>query len=70
MLPASEAWKDQVRTALDRRVLTALGADQETLEKVDQLRYAWCLEPTVAGKKGKVKARQSEMERLRELAEA
>ena len=67
MLPASEAWKDQVRIALDRRVLTVLGADRESMERVEQLRYAWCLEPTVAGRKGKARARQPEMNRLREL---
>ncbi|WP_428102944.1 hypothetical protein [Candidatus Rariloculus sp.] len=53
MLPANEAWQDEVRQALDRAVLIdLLGLPQDILEPLDLLRQQWCAEPSVRGKKG------------------
>ena len=52
MLPANEAYRDEVRQELDRRILTeVLDLDETILEQLDTLRYQWCTEPTVVGVK-------------------
>lgn len=58
-LPANEAWRDEIRQALDAAVLCdALGLDAvagntrtEFLESLDVLRREWCQEPSVHGNK-------------------
>ena len=70
MLPASEAWRDRIRMAIDRRVLEdVLGLGPETTALLKELRNRWCLEPTVQGKKGQSASRQPNMERLRDMVE-
>ena len=52
LLPANEAYHDQVRQELDRRLLTeVLGLDGDAVEQLAILRNQWCMEPTVAGTK-------------------
>lgn len=52
MLPANEAYRDEVRQELDRRILTEiLELNQDTLEQLAILRNQWCMEPTVQGMK-------------------
>ena len=68
MLPANDAWRDPIRTELDRQVLVeALRLGEETFHRVRELCQRWCLEPTVQGRKGGVAARRADMERLEEL---
>ena len=51
-LPANEAYQDDVRKELDRKVLiTVLGFDKQLLENLDILREHWCAEPSVHGGK-------------------
>ena len=51
-LPANEAYRDDSRKELDRRVLTEmLGLSQSLLEPLDLLRLKWCSEPSVHGGK-------------------
>jgi len=51
-LPANEAYRDDSRKELDRRVLTEmLGLPQSLLEPLDLLRLKWCSEPSVHGGK-------------------
>ena len=54
LLPANEAWRDDVRQALDRAVLIhLLGLPEDIMESLDLLRLQWCAEPSVhGGKKG------------------
>ena len=53
MLPANEAFKDETRQDLDRRILTeVLDLAPESLTQLDILRQQWCREPTVSGVKG------------------
>ncbi len=53
LLPANEAWRDEVRQALDRRLLTeVLNLDDQAPEQLDILRRQWCSEPTVTSTKG------------------
>ncbi|MCY3537403.1 MAG: hypothetical protein OXH24_06915 [Cyanobacteria bacterium MAG IRC3_bin_20] len=53
LLPANEAWRDDVRQALDRAVLIhLLGLPEDTMESLDLLRLQWCAEPSVHGGKG------------------
>ena len=53
MLPANEAWRDDVRHALDRAVLTRmLGLPEDIMEPLGVLRRQWCAEPSVHGGKG------------------
>ena len=51
-LPANEAYRDDSRQELDRRVLTEmLGLPASILEPLDLLRLKWCSEPSVHGGK-------------------
>ena len=51
-LPANEAYRDDSRKELDRRVLTEmLGLPADILEPLDLLRLKWCSEPSVHGGK-------------------
>ena len=51
-LPANEAYRDDRRKELDRRVLTEmLGLNASILEPLDLLRLKWCSEPSVHGDK-------------------
>ena len=51
--PANEAWRDDVRKELDRRLLKeVLGLDDTAVENLDILRRQWCKEPTVTAAKG------------------
>ena len=53
LLPANEAYRDDTRKLLDRRVLIDLLNLPETiLEPLDLLRLKWCSEPSVHGGKG------------------
>ncbi len=50
LLPASQAWKDDARQALDRAVLVdLLELPEDILEPLDLLRKKWCAEPSVHG---------------------
>ena len=52
-LPANEAYRDDSRKELDRRVLVdLLGLPESILEPLDLLRLKWCSEPSVHGGKG------------------
>ena len=53
-LPANEAWRDESRKELDRRVLVdLLGLDEgKVMGPLDLLRLKWCSEPSVHGGKG------------------
>ena len=57
-LPANEAYRDDVRQALDRAILVELLDLPETvLEPLDLLRDQWCAEPSVhGGKKTRIDA--------------
>ena len=57
-LPANEAYRDDVRQALDRAVLVELlRLPEETLEPLAILRDQWCAEPSVhGGKKTRIDA--------------
>ena len=51
-LPANEAYRDDVRKALDRAVLVdVLGYEDDLLENLAILREQWCAEPSVHGGK-------------------
>ena len=51
-LPANEAYRDDVRQALDRAVLVELlRLDEEALEPLAIMRDQWCAEPSVHGGK-------------------
>lgn len=52
LLPANEAWRDDVRKALDRAVLLdLLGLPEDIMAPLDLLRLQWCAEPSVHGGK-------------------
>ena len=52
MLPANEAWRDEVRQDLDKRLLIeVLGLDDKAVEQLGILRLQWCSEPTVTSTK-------------------
>ena len=52
-LPANEAYRDDTRKLLDRRVLIdLLHLPESILEPLDLLRLKWCSEPSVHGGKG------------------
>lgn len=52
LLPANEAWRDDVRQALDRAMLIdLLGLPENIMESLDLLRLQWCAEPSVHGGK-------------------
>ena len=52
-LPANEAYRDNTRKLLDRRVLIdLLNLPESILEPLDLLRLKWCSEPSVHGGKG------------------
>ena len=53
-LPANEAWRDESRKELDRRVLVDLLGlvEDQVMGSLDLLRRKWCLEPSVHGGKG------------------
>ena len=53
MLPANEAWRDEARIELDRRMMEILGMAGSPEWDLDRMREQWCWEPTVAGRKGK-----------------
>ena len=51
-LPANDAWRDEVRQALDHAVLVELlGLPEDILEPLALLRRQWCAEPSVHGGK-------------------
>ena len=51
-LPANEAYRDETRKLLDRRVLIdLLSLPESILEPLDLLRLKWCNEPSVHGGK-------------------
>ena len=53
MLPANEAWRDEVRQELDQRLFTeVLGLAGKAVEQLGILRLQWCSEPTVTSTKG------------------
>ena len=53
MLPANEAWRDEVRQEMDQRLFTeVLGLDSKSVEQLGILRLQWCSEPTVTSTKG------------------
>lgn len=59
-LPANEAYRDDVRKALDRAVLVDLmGISEEMLEPLDVLRDQWCAEPSVHGGKSTAPPQQA-----------
>ena len=68
MLPANEAWRDQARRELERRAMDILGISPAVASEFTRMCRLWCLEPTVAGRKGGAKHRQQSMQRLREMA--
>ena len=69
MLPTSEAWQDEAREELDRRVLRdILGLDRRSMAHLRSLRAKWCTEPTVQAKKGASKPNKKSMTRLRRLS--
>ena len=52
LLPANEAYRDEVRQALDRALFVdVLGLPETLLKALDALRRSWCAEPTVHGGK-------------------
>ena len=52
LLPANEAWGDDVRRRLDRAVLVdLLELPEDIMEPLDLLRQQWCAEPSVHGGK-------------------
>ena len=52
LLPANEAFHDEVRIALDEAfLLQVLGLDRRILEPLEILRNKWCAEPSVHGDK-------------------
>ena len=52
-LPANEAYRDESRKELDRRVLVdLLGLPESVIEPLELLRLKWCSEPSVHGGKG------------------
>ena len=52
LLPANEAYCDDVRKALDRAVLVELmELPEDVLSPLDNLRLQWCAEPSVHGGK-------------------
>ena len=52
LLPANEAYRDDIRKALDRAVLVdLLDLPEDMLEPLDNLRLQWCAEPSVHGGK-------------------
>ena len=54
LLPANEAWRDDVRHHLVRRLLMeVLGLDDKSVEQLDILRRQWCSEPAVTSTKKK-----------------
>lgn len=53
-LPANEAYRDESRKELDRRVLVDLLGlpEDKVLDPLELLRLKWCSEPSVHGGKG------------------
>ena len=52
LLPANEAYRDQVRIELDHALLGGvLDLPEEALEALDTVRRQWCSEPSVHGGK-------------------
>ena len=52
LLPANDAYRDEVRQDLDRAVMIdLLGLPDDVLEPLALLREKWCAEPTVRGRK-------------------
>ena len=52
-LPANEAYRDDTRQLLDRRVLIdLLNLPESIIEPLELLRLKWCSEPSVHGGKG------------------
>ena len=64
LMPACDAWMDDRRLELERKVLGILGASPETVRWLENLGILWCLEPTVQGHKGGTKPQAEKMERL------
>ena len=60
MLPANEAWRDDVRQALDRAVLVELlELPEDVLEPLALLRHQWCAEPSVHGGRARRHSRRA-----------
>ena len=70
LLTASDSWQDTTRAELDRRLLEAMGADQEAHTALAAARIRWCLEPTVQGRHGIAASKSENMTRLRAEAAA
>ena len=50
--PANQAWEDDARKDLDRRIITeVLSLDDSAVQQLDILRRQWCGEPTVTSTK-------------------
>ena len=66
LMPASCAWQDPVRTALDHRVLEEVLniRDAATHNMLRWLRYAWCAEPSVQSLKATRQAHRHNMDAL------
>ncbi len=52
LLPTNEAYRDDIRQEIDRRILSeVLGLEDTSVEQLAILRNQWCREPTVVGTK-------------------
>ena len=52
LLPANEAYRDEVRQEIDEKLLTeVIGLPRSVLRPLEHVRRQWCLEPTVHGGK-------------------
>ena len=67
LMAANEAWRDDNRMELDRRMMKILGLSPEIQQNVAHSRNRWCQEPTVIGRKGDHMDRQADIEQLRRL---
>ena len=68
LMPACDAWMDDGRLELERKVLEILEVSPQTVRQLENLGILWCLEPTVQGHKGSTKPQAEKMERLQGAA--
>ena len=68
LMPACDAWMDDRRLELERKVLEILEVSPQTVRRLENLGILWCLEPTVQGHKGGTKPQAEKMERLQGAA--
>ena len=68
LMPACDAWMDDGRLELERKVLGILEVSPQTVRWLENLGILWCLEPTVQGHKGGTKPQAEKMERLQGAA--